>query len=102
VAGVGVLHGILDQTLRDHREFDVFGLTDPLKVVAAAIAAGAMVTMGALTVALNGVEAHAVTAISEGAGDTFTSAPSTNTPPVPKATPAVKAPKWHGNGWPGQ
>jgi hypothetical protein len=29
VAGMGVVHGPLDQTLRDHGEFDVFGLTDP-------------------------------------------------------------------------
>ncbi len=74
------------------------------KVVAAAIAAGVVVTMGALTVALSGTEAHAVTAPLGvgGGGDTSTQATPPPVPPTADAKPPVKAKKWQGNGWPGQ
>ena len=43
-----------------------------IKVVTAAIGAGVIVTMGALTMAFSGNETHAVTAQVGGAGDTST------------------------------
>ena len=72
-----------------------------VKLVAAAVAAGVVATMGALTVALSGTEAHAVPAAITGADDTSTQAPPPPKPQITKAAPALKAPKWHGNGWPG-
>jgi hypothetical protein len=72
------------------------------KVVTAAIAAGVVVAMSALTVALSGTEARAVPATVGGAGDTSTQAPPPSTAPVSRAAPTVIAPKWQGNGWPGQ
>lgn len=74
-----------------------------IKVVAAAIGAGVFVAMGGLTVALSGTEARAATGPQAGgAGDTSTQGPPPSTAPVARAAPTVMAPKWHGNGWPGQ
>ena len=72
-----------------------------VKVVAAAIGAGVVVTMGALTVALSGTQAHAGTAKIGGAGNTITETTPPSTPPVKMAVPALKAHKWHGGDWPG-
>jgi hypothetical protein len=72
-----------------------------MTVVAAALSIGAaaVVVMGAMTVALAGTEAHAVTAHLSG-GSTQTTPPSA--PQTPVAIPPVKAKKWQGNGWQGQ
>lgn len=70
------------------------------KVIAAVAAAGAVLTMGAITAALGGTEAPKVTATP--AGDTSTVARPPSTPSVAKAEPPVKAQKWQGNGWTGQ
>ena len=72
------------------------------KAVAAAVVAGVVVTMSALTVALGSTPAHAVQAAVGGAGDTSTQGPSPPEPPTKKAVPPLKSPKWHGGGWPGQ
>jgi hypothetical protein len=69
------------------------------KMVAVAVAAGVVVTMSALTVALSGNEARADELGV--AGNTSTQAPPPSTPPTTKAAPPMKSPKWHGNGWPG-
>jgi hypothetical protein len=69
-----------------------------VKVLAAAVAAGAVVAMGALTATFSSFEAPKLTAMP--AGDTVTQAP---TPPptasIPMAVPPVKAPKWHAGRW---
>jgi hypothetical protein len=71
-----------------------------VKVIAAVAAAGAVVTMGAVTAALNGAEAPVVRATQiGGAGDTSTAAPPPSTLPITKAAPAVLAPGWKAH-WP--
>ena len=72
-----------------------------VKVLAAAVAAGAVVTMGALA-ALIGTEAPQTKAITASAGDTSTQATPPPTPPTAMAVPPVKVQKWQGAGWPGQ
>ena len=70
------------------------------KVIAAVTAAGAVVTMGAITAALGGAEAPKVTAAP--AGDTSTAARPPSTPSVAKAEPPVKASKWAPGIWGGR
>jgi len=72
-----------------------------VKVAAAAIGAGVLMAIGALTVALSDTEAHAFTAHLNTGGSTTQSTPP-SAPPTPNATPPVKAKKWQGNGWQGQ
>jgi hypothetical protein len=83
-----------------NRQRTVRNICARAKVIAAVAAAGAVVTMGAMTAALAGTEAPKVTAAP--AGDTSTAAPPPSTPSVAKAEPPVTAEKWHGNGWSGQ
>jgi hypothetical protein len=71
-----------------------------VKVIAAVAAAGAVVTMGAVTAALGGAEAPVVRATQiGGAGDTSTAAPTPSTRSVAKAAPDVLAPGWKAH-WP--
>ena len=63
-----------------------------VKVIAVVAAAGAVVTMGAMTAALGGTEAPKVTAAP--AGDTSTAAPPPSTPSIAKAVPTAPAHKW--------
>ena len=72
----------------------VRGICARAKVVAAAIAAGVVVTMGAMTVALSGTQAHAVTEKIGGAGNTRTETTPPSTRPVTMPVPALKAHKW--------
>jgi hypothetical protein len=69
------------------------------KVIAAVAAAGAVVTMAALTAALGGTEAPEVRAAPN--GDTSTQAPPPSAPSTGKAAPTLLSPKWNG-GWLGQ
>jgi Putative zinc binding domain len=87
-------------TMSTNRQHTVRNICARAKVIAAVAAAGAVVTMGAMTAALGGTEAPKVTAAP--AGDGSTAAPPPSTPSVAKAEPPVKAQKWRGNGWPGQ
>jgi hypothetical protein len=82
------------------RQHTVGNICARARVIAAVAAAGAVVTMGALTAALGGTEAPKVTAAP--GGDTSTAASPPSTVPTMKADLPLKAQKWHGNGWPGQ
>jgi Putative zinc binding domain len=84
-------------TMSTNRQHTVRNICARAKVIAAVAAAGAVVTMGAMTAALGGTEAPKVTAAP--AGDRST---PPSTPSVAKAEPPVKAQKWRGNGWTGQ
>ncbi len=69
-----------------------------VKVLAAAVAAGAVVAMGALTATFSSFEAPKLTATT--AGDTVTQAPTPQpTESITMAVPPVKAPKWHAGRW---
>jgi hypothetical protein len=70
------------------------------KVTGVAISAGVVLTMGALTAALSGPEAHAVTGAINGAGNISTQATPPPTPQTPMAKPTQTAKAWSGKGWP--
>ena len=68
-----------------------FGMKLRMKTAVAIVGGFVVVTMGVLTVALDGTEAHANVKIG-GSGSTVTSTPTT-TLMTASAAPAVKAPK---------
>jgi hypothetical protein len=85
--------------MNNNRRHTMDNVRARVKVIAAVGAAGAVVTMGALTAALSGTEAPEVRAASGGAGDTSTQAPPPPTPSIEKAEPGVKSPKWKVGIW---
>jgi hypothetical protein len=64
------------------------------KVSVCAIGAGAVMAMVALTVALSGTQAHAISAPLDNAGSTSTQTTPPPLPPTAKAAPPVMARKW--------
>jgi len=70
-----------------------------IKVVAAAIGAGVIVTMGALTMALSGNEANGSTAALGGAGNTSTQGTPPPTLATPVAVPTQTAHRWAPGIW---
>ena len=71
------------------------------RIVAAALAAGVLLTMGTLTVALGNDEASASPPTTNTAGETAVQTTPPPTPVVKLAAPAVTAKKWPGKDWPG-
>jgi hypothetical protein len=69
------------------------------KLAAAALGAGVVVTMGALTVALSNNEAHA-TSPATNVGVTTVQTTPPPTPVVKIAAPTVTAKPWPGKDWP--
>jgi len=68
------------------------GITARAKLLAAAIGAGVIIAMGALTVAFGGTQARALPFFPlAGAGDTSTQTTAPTTLATPAATPPVKA-----------
>ena len=80
--------------MNNNRRHTMDNIRARVKVIAAVGAAGAVVTMGALTAALSGTEAPDVTAASGPAGNTVTQTPPSTTRSIEKAVPPVKSPKW--------
>lgn len=67
------------------------------KVIAATFGAGALLTMGAMTVAFGNTEAHA-TSPTIGGPPTTTQTTAPSAPPIPVAKPSM-TPKPFGKGW---
>jgi hypothetical protein len=85
--------------MNDNRRHTMDNIRARAKVIAAVGAAGAVVTMGALTAALSGTGAPEGTAASGPAGDTVTQTPPSTAPSIAKAVPTVKSPKWTPGIW---
>ena len=79
---------------------DTYRVSARIKVAAAAVGAGVMVAMGALTMAFGGTEAHAIvpTPPLDGAGDTSTQTTAATTIATPAASPTMKAPPYGKSG----
>jgi hypothetical protein len=65
-----------------------------MKVVGAAIGAGVILTMGALTVALGGTEPSATGPAIRASGDTITQSTAPTSLKTPAASPVLKAPAY--------
>jgi hypothetical protein len=71
------------------------GIGTRFKVTAAAVGAGVVITMGALTVAVSSSEARATPPNIGGAGDTSTQTAPPSTPRMSMARPSITAdPTW--------
>ncbi|MDT5346566.1 MAG: hypothetical protein QOE52_5750 [Mycobacterium sp.] len=76
-------------------EPNVRGIGTRSKVTAAAVGAGVVITMGALTVAISSTEAHATSPNIGGAGNTSTQTTPPSTPRMSMARPSITTdPSW--------
>ena len=78
-------------------------MTNPTKTITATFGAAVVLTMGALTVALGDIQAHATSSTSSTSGAATVTVPTTapSAPTIPVAVPSVKAPKFVGKDWNG-